>query len=110
MTNGLPVPKPCPSWCTGSDDELPGFPGDGFWHYGKPVTITVTHGRSELINPQPLEVCIKAWVPSPRADPQPALIELSLNHEEGPMLTPGEARQLAAILLDFSDRAGAAQQ
>ena len=43
--NGDAPVQPCPSWCTG-DDELPGVPEDGFWHYGPPVTINVTHGRS----------------------------------------------------------------
>ena len=105
--NGGASVQPCPPWCAG-DDELPGFPEDGFWHYGAPVTINVTHGRSEAIAPEPLEIAIKAWVPHQEARPEPALIGLSLSREEGPSLTPAEARQLAGILLRLSDQAGQA--
>ena len=105
--NGGASVQPCPLWCAG-DDELPGFPEDGFWHYGAPVTITVTHGRSETIDPEPLEIAIKAWVPDQAARPEPALIGLSLSREEGPSLTPAEARQLARILLRPSDQTGQA--
>ena len=105
--NGGASVQPCPPWCAG-DDEFPGFPEDGFWHYGAPVTITVTHGRSETIDPEPLEIGIKAWVPCQAGQPGTALIGLSLSREEGPHLTPAEARQVAQILLHLSDHAGQA--
>jgi hypothetical protein len=41
--DGCTGTQQCPAWCTGGED-LPDFPGDGFWHYGEPETITVTHG------------------------------------------------------------------
>ena len=108
INGGAPV-QPCPSWCAGGDD-LPDVPEDGFWHYGAPVTFTVTHGREAIIAPEPLEIAIKAWVPDQAARPEPALIGLSLSREEGPSLTPAEARHLAGILLRLSDQAGHAQQ
>jgi hypothetical protein len=96
--------QPCPQWCTG-DDELPSFPEDGFWHYGAPAQIIVQHGRGETSAPEPLMVQLKAWVSSMTAEPQPPLIGLSLNLEEGPNLTPCEARQLAQTLLQLADQA-----
>ncbi len=36
------------------------LPADGFWHRGASVRIDVTHGRSEIIAPEPLEAEIKA--------------------------------------------------
>jgi hypothetical protein len=83
---------------------LPADPEDGFHHYARPVTITVTHGRSGT-EPESLEICLKAWVPEVAAEPEPAVIELSVSHEDGPLLTPAEARRLAAILLRLSDQA-----
>lgn len=104
--NGGAAVWPCPEWCAG-DDQLPDFPEDGFWHDGAPVVIDVLHGRSETIAPERLEAGIKAWVPNRAAKPEPALIGLSLSQEEGPTLTPAEARQLAAILIRLSDQAEA---
>lgn len=96
--------RQCPPWCTG-DDDLPACPEDGFWHYGEPVTITVTHGRGETIDLAPLEITLQAWSAHQTAAPDPALISLSLDHDEGPHLTPAETRKLAAALLRLTDLA-----
>jgi hypothetical protein len=93
-------PKPCPPWCTGVHD-LPLYPDEGFHHYGPEVAMTVAHSPY-FDQPIPLQVLLKSWVPLLTAEPGPPFIEVCVDREPGPELTPAQARRLAETLLRVS--------
>jgi 8-oxo-dGTP diphosphatase len=93
-------PRPCPPWCTGVHD-LPRYPDEGFHHYAPEVAMTAAHSPY-FDQPIPLQVVLKSWVPLLTAEPGPPFIEVCVDREPGPELTPDQARRLAETLLRAS--------
>jgi len=102
---------PCPAWCMLSEH----FPqdaiidaDDGFHHYGPKIAVPTsdrmfTHGPESMVN-----VSLRAWTKPLDAGPDPGRIGLELENADTYVeLTPGEARAVAAALLEFAQIAEA---
>jgi hypothetical protein len=116
LTDGTTVElKPCPAWCRGDHDEFPpGMPVspviDCFHHRGPDATVNPAW-RADLRAEQPdsVTVQLESFTESLDGDPGPARIDIHLRASTGDeawtVLTPAEARSLAASLLMLADTA-----
>jgi hypothetical protein len=102
--------RPCPPWCTLSghvDDDGPVYASDGYHHYGPDRAVPTSdqidgHGPEVVI-----KTILKSWTCPLDAGPGPALIELQLGTAEQNTdlyaeLTPGQARAVAAALIELA--------
>jgi len=102
---------PCPPWCTG-EHRLLEDPEDGFLHSAPEapeMTLAAAHGLhggGQL----PVQVLLCSRVPQLTAEPKPPVIEVCVDRHPGPEMTPGQARQLAAVLIELSDLAEVGQR
>lgn len=103
----------CPAWCTLSEHfpkDATIYADDGFHHYGPEITVptsdrTFTDGPDSVVN-----VSLKAWTKPLDAGPDPSRIGLELENADTYVeLTPGEARAVAAALLEVAQIAEARQ-
>jgi hypothetical protein len=115
LTDGTAVElKPCPVWCLGDHGEfLPGTPVspviDCFHHRGPDATVSVAF-RAELLagEPDSVTVQLESFTEPLDGAPGPARIDIHLRASTGEaytVLTPAEARALAASLLMLADTA-----
>lgn len=101
--------RPCPAWCTLSEHFDPDTvidADDGFHHYGSEITVP-TSDRLFVDGPESVvKVSLKAWTKPPDAAPEPGRVDLQLENADSCVdLTPGEARAVAAALLEMADTA-----
>ena len=105
--------RPCPSWCTlrrHVDDGGPVYASDGYHHYG-PDRAVPTSDRFLGVTDGPgtvVRVILKSWTCPLTAEPGQAVIELNLGTAEAGTdmcaeITPGEARAVAAALIELAD-------
>jgi hypothetical protein len=102
----------CPPWCTASRHFAPGAvidSDDGYHHYGPQAEVATSDplvglpGDPETI----VRVTLKSWTHPLGAAPGPARIEVNLGTAQVSTdmcaeLTPGEARAVAAALLELA--------
>jgi hypothetical protein len=112
--DGAPVRlRPCPPWCTQTrhftDDDVI-YAEDGFHHYGPEITVPASFRMFSDSPGSVVKVSLKAWANCLNADPGPGFVELQLATTEYDTdayveLTPGQARTVAAALLQLADTA-----
>lgn len=105
--------RPCPPWCTlgrhFAGDEII-YASDGFHHCG-PETAVPTSYRPHRGEPETVvRAILKSWACPLGANPGPPLIEVNLGTaneltDACAELTPAQARDLAAALLELASAA-----
>jgi len=101
----------CRAKAQDGEHRLPEDPEDGFLHSAPEapeVTLAVAHGLHGG-GQVPVQVLLCSWVPQLAAEPKPPVIEVCVDRHPGPEMTPGQARQLAAVLIELSDLAEVGQ-
>lgn len=108
--------RPCPPWCTlrrHVDDDGPVYASDGYHHYGPDRAMPASDRFLGLADGPGIvvRVTLKSWTCPLAAAPGPALIEVNLGTAEaatdmGAEITPGQARAVAAALIELAGAAG----
>lgn len=102
--------RPCPPWCAlgrhfAGDDVI--HAGDGFHHYGPEIAVP-TSDRWHSDEPEiVVRTILKSWTGPLGAEPGPPVIEVNLGTagqltDACAELTPAQARDLAAALIELA--------
>ena len=101
--------QPCPAWCSEESHFTPDMvihASDGYHHYSRPVRVE-TSDIADVFDGTAvaIEVYLTAWVCPLDAAPGPTKIGLGIRSGDGGVdLTVADARRIAEVLLEFSDR------
>ncbi len=108
----------CPPWCTTQDRHFDDGEvidsDDGYHHYGPELAVPTSYGMFPDSPVTVVKVFLRSWTHPLGADPGPVVVELNLgtaevNTDMCAEMTPGQARAVAAALLEVAataERAG----
>jgi Domain of unknown function (DUF6907) len=104
---------PCPPWCTlgrhFTDGEVIDA-DDGYHHYGPEIAVPTSYRMDRDTPAAVVRAILKSWTHPLGGEPGPALIEINIGTAEEltdacAEITPGQARAVAAALLELADTA-----
>jgi hypothetical protein len=105
--------RPCPPWCTlrrhFADGEVIDA-DDGYHHCGPEIAVPTSYRAHRDAPETVVRAILKSWTHPLSAEPDPALIEINLGTagertDACAEITPGQARTVAAALLELADTA-----
>jgi hypothetical protein len=104
---------PCPPWCSLSRHFADGEAvdtDDGYHHYGPEIEVPTSYREYRDAPETVVRTILKSWTHPLHASPGPALIEINLGTageltDACAEITPGQARAVAAALLELADTA-----
>jgi hypothetical protein len=102
--------RPCPHWCTLSrhfDDGEAVDTDDGYHHCGPQIAVPTSYRMHRDDPDTVVRAILKSWTHPLSAGPGPSLIEVNLGTatemtDACTELTPAQARDLAAALLELA--------
>jgi hypothetical protein len=102
--------RPCPPWCTLSRHFADGEvidADDGYYHYGPEIAVPTSYRMHRDAPATVVRTILKPWTHPLDAEPGPALIEINIGTagertDACAEITPGQARAIAAALLELA--------